>query len=147
MSAGALRWTASDQGSVDTPAVQGQNVPIAGKVVAMDRIDVDAFEALVAAALATIPAELRVEMDNVANIIDEESPPGPLYGLYEGTPLTSRGSYTGASPDRITLFLATICQSAGTTEDLVRQIRVTLLHEVGHHFGIGDERLRELGWS
>ena len=68
-------------------------------------------------------------------------------GLYEGIPLTSRGSYTGASPDRITLFLATICRSAGTTEDLVRQVRVTLLHEVGHHFGIDDERLDDLGWS
>ena len=122
-------------------------MPIAGKVVGMEPIDVDAFEALVAAALATIPDELRAAMDNVAIIIDAESPPGKLYGLYEGIPLTSRGSYTGASPDRITLFLATICRSAGTTEDLVRQVRVTLLHEVGHHFGIDDERLDDLGWS
>jgi predicted Zn-dependent protease with MMP-like domain len=51
------------------------------------------------------------------------------------------------SPDRITLFVATICQSASSTEDLARQVRVTLLHEVGHHFGIGEARLRELGWS
>ena len=113
----------------------------------MEPIDIDAFEALVADALATIPDDLRTQMDNVAIIIDGESPPGPLYGLYEGTPLTSRGSYTGASPDRITLFLATICRSARTTDDLVRQVRVTLLHEVGHHFGIGEDRLRELGWS
>jgi len=113
----------------------------------MDPIDVDAFEALVADALATIPDELRVEMDNVAIIIDDESPPGSLYGLYEGIPLTSRGGYSGAGPDRITLFLATICHSARTHEDLVRRVRVTLLHEVGHHFGIGEQRLRELGWS
>jgi predicted Zn-dependent protease with MMP-like domain len=113
----------------------------------MEPISVDAFEALVDDALATIPDRLRTEMDNVAIIIDDQSPPGPLYGLYEGIPLTGRGSYTGASPDRITLFLATICQSAGTADDLVRRIRVTLLHEVGHHFGIGEDRLRDLGWS
>jgi hypothetical protein len=61
----------------------------------MELIDVDAFAALVADALATIPDELRVEMENVAIIIDDESPPGSLYGLYEGIPLTSRGRYTG----------------------------------------------------
>ncbi len=122
-------------------------MPITGNVVHMEPIDVDTFETLVADALATIPDELRVEMDNVAIIIDYESPPGSLYGLYEGIPLTSRGHYTGARPDRITLFLATICQSARTPEDLVRQVRVTLLHEVGHHFGIGEQRLRDLGWT
>lgn len=113
----------------------------------MEPIAVDAFEALVADALMTIPDNLRSEMENLAIIIDSESSPGPLYGLYEGIPLTSRGSYAGVSPDRITLFLASICQSASTTEDLARRVRVTLLHEVGHHFGIGEARLRELGWS
>src|ERR1700678_860643 len=113
----------------------------------MDPIDVDAFETLVADALEAIPDELRAQMENVAIIIDDESPPGSLYGLYEGIPLTSRGRYAGVSPDRITLFLATICRSASTAEDLARRVRVTLLHEVGHHFGIGEARLRELGWS
>ena len=61
--------------------------------------------------------------------------------------MTGRRNYSGASPDRITLFLATICRSARTPEDLARRVRVTLLHEVGHHFGIGEQRLRELGWS
>jgi len=116
-------------------------------VVDVEPIDVDAFEALVADALATIPDSLRVEMENVAIIIDDESPPGPLLGLYEGVPLTDRDRYSGASPDRITLFLATICRSAGTAEELARQVHVTLLHEVGHHFGIGDDRLHELGWA
>ncbi|HEY1829200.1 MAG TPA: metallopeptidase family protein [Acidimicrobiales bacterium] len=113
----------------------------------MDPIDLDAFESLVTDALETIPDDLRAEMENVAIIIDGESPPGRLYGLYEGTPLTKRSNQGGWSPDRITLFLATICQSAATTEDLARRVRVTLLHEVGHHFGIGETRLRELGWS
>jgi predicted Zn-dependent protease with MMP-like domain len=120
---------------------------ITGKVVDMEPIDIDSFEALVADALATIPDNLRAEMENVAIIIDGESPPGSLYGLYEGIPLTSRGTYAGVNPDRITLFLATICRSASTVEELSRRVRVTLLHEVGHHFGIGEARLRELGWS
>ena len=113
----------------------------------MQPIDVDAFEALVADALEAIPDELRGEMENVAIIIDDESPPGRLYGLYEGIPLTKRGTYGGGSPDRITLFLATICQSARTREELAQRVRVTLLHEVGHHFGIGEARLHELGWA
>jgi predicted Zn-dependent protease with MMP-like domain len=113
----------------------------------VEPIDIDAFEVLVSDALATIPDDLRVEMENVAIIIDAESPPGRLFGLYEGVPLTSRGRYSGARPDRITLFLATICRAAGTTEELARQVRVTLLHEIGHHFGISDARLHELGWA
>ncbi len=113
----------------------------------MEPIDVAAFEALVADALEAIPDELRAGMENVAIIIDDESPPGRLYGLYEGVPLTKRGTYAGASPDRITLFLATICQSARTAEELASRVRVTLLHEVGHHFGIGEARLHELGWA
>jgi predicted Zn-dependent protease with MMP-like domain len=110
-------------------------------------IDVDDFETLVAQALASIPDKLRAEMENVAIIIDDQSPPGRLYGLYEGVPLTKRGTYAGANPDRITLFLATICQSAPNLEELAHRVRVTLLHEVGHHFGIGEARLHELGWS
>jgi len=113
----------------------------------MEPIDVDVFETLVGEALATIPDGLRREMDNVAILIDDASPPGPLYGLYEGVPLTDRGNYSGASPDRITLYLATICRSARTRAELVAQIRITLLHEIGHHFGIDDARLTELGWS
>ena len=113
----------------------------------MEPVDVDTFETLVAQALATSPDTLRSEMENVAIIIDDESPPGPLYGLYEGVPLTKRGNYVGANPDRITLFLATICRSATTFEDLARRVRITLLHEVGHHFGIEEARLHELGWA
>ena len=113
----------------------------------MEPIPTDAFEALVADALASIPDNLRAEMENVAIIIDDQSPPGPLFGLYEGIPLTKRVSYAGVVPDRITLFLATICRSASTPEDLARRVRVTLLHEVGHHFGMDETRLRELGWS
>ncbi len=113
----------------------------------MEPIDVAAFEALVADALEEIPDELRAGMENLAIIVDAESPPGHLYGLYEGVPLTSRGTYAGASPDRITIFLATICRSARTPDELADRVRVTVLHEVGHHFGIGEARLQALGWA
>jgi predicted Zn-dependent protease with MMP-like domain len=125
----------------------GRTKPIAGKVAAVEPVDVDTFEDLVAAALEEIPDELRAGMQNVAIIVDAESPPGRLYGLYEGIPLTQRGTYAGARPDRITLFLATICRSARTPEELAQRVRVTLRHEVGHHFGLGEARLRELGWA
>ncbi len=113
----------------------------------MEPIDVDAFEALVADALEAIPDQLRAEMENVAIIVDDDSPPGRLYGLYVGIPLTQRGTYGGARPDRITLFLATICQSARTPDELPQRVRVTLLPEVGHHVGLGEARVRELGWA
>ena len=92
---GRSRWT-----TARSPALDASN-SIPDRVVDMEPIDVEAFEVLVATALATIPEELRADMDNVAIIIDDESPPGPFYGLYEGVPLTSRGGYAGVSPDRI----------------------------------------------
>ncbi len=145
------RWSSTvsvpqqDQRRLET--VLGHGGTNTGKVVRVEPIDIDAFEDLVAEALESIPDELRAEMENVAIIIDDESPPGRLFGLYEGIPMTKRGTYAGANPDRITLFLATICRSANTAEELADRVRVTLLHEVGHHFGIGEARLQELGWS
>ena len=68
------------------------------------------FEGLVADALDGIPVELGEAMENVAVLVDEHRPPGRLLGLYEGVPLTSRGSnYSATGPDRITIFMATIC--------------------------------------
>src|SRR3984957_12548774 len=95
----------------------------------MDPIDVDAFETLVADALEAIPDQLRAEMENVAIIIDDESPPGPLYGLYEGIPLTKRGTYAGVRPDQITLFLNTICASVRTPDELAQRVRATVLQQ------------------
>jgi predicted Zn-dependent protease with MMP-like domain len=72
-------------------------MPIADKVFGMEPVDVDTFEGLVTDALATIPDQLRAEMENVAIIIDYESPPGSLYGLYEGIPLTKRRGLGGGT--------------------------------------------------
>ena len=106
------------------------------------------FAGLVAEALDTIPPELSGLMDNVVVMVDDDSPPGRLLGLYHGIPLTQRGEYGGmAMPDRITIFRQTICASCDTDAEVVAQVRTTVLHEVAHHFGISDERLDELGWG
>ena len=110
-------------------------------------MSVEEFEGLVADALDEIPAELRGAMENVAVLVDDESPPGGLFGLYEGVPLTGRGNYSASMPDRITIFMATICASCQTSQAVVELVRKTVVHEIGHHFGIDDRRLEELGWA
>jgi predicted Zn-dependent protease with MMP-like domain len=81
-------------------------------------------------------------------VIDDDSPPGGLFGVYQGIPLTERDNYGGmVLPDRITIFRRTICASCDTEAEVVAQVRTTVLHEVGHHFGITDRRLEDLGWG
>ncbi|HEX9258368.1 MAG TPA: metallopeptidase family protein, partial [Acidimicrobiales bacterium] len=106
---------------------------------------------LVADALDGIPAELGRLMDNVAVFVEDERSPW-LLGLYEGIPLTSRQGYGTPvnglpMPDRITIFRLPICRRCATEDDVVTQVRITVIHEVAHHFGIGDKRLHELGWA
>jgi predicted Zn-dependent protease with MMP-like domain len=111
-------------------------------------MSVEQFEELVSDALDGIPAELRAAMENVAVLVDELSPPGGLFGLYEGVPLTRRGNnYSASMPDRITIFMATICGACQSAQEVVELVRKTVVHEVGHHFGIGEERLKDLGWA
>jgi predicted Zn-dependent protease with MMP-like domain len=105
------------------------------------------FEQLVADALDGIPAELGEYMENVAVFAEDRAPAPNLLGLYQGVPLTARGiSYSGTMPDRISIYRNTICAICNAEEEVVEQVRRTVIHEVGHHFGIGDRRLRELGW-
>ena len=99
-------------------------------------------------ALASLPDELRRVMSNVAILVEDEPPRGlPLLGLYQGIPLTRRGSgYAGALPDKITVYRGPLERLYGRDPDrLRREIRHVVVHEVAHHFGISDERLRELG--
>jgi predicted Zn-dependent protease with MMP-like domain len=108
----------------------------------------DVFADLVADALDGIPHELGRYMDNVAVLVDDLAPPGRLLGLYEGVPLTNRENYGGmVMPDRITIFRRTILASCRTEDEVVEQVRRTVIHEVAHHFGISDARLDELGWG
>ncbi len=106
------------------------------------------FADLVSEAIDGIPAELTGLMDNVAVVVDDEAPPGDLFGHYEGVPLTERADYGGlVLPDRITIFRQTICAACNDLEEVVAQVRTTVVHEVAHHFGIDDARLEELGWG
>ncbi|RAG82862.1 hypothetical protein DN069_25185 [Streptacidiphilus pinicola] len=108
------------------------------------------FEELVGDALDGIPVELTRLMDNVVIFVeDEPSADGPeLLGLYEGTPLTERGEwYAGVLPDRITVYRNPTLRMCATEAEVVREVAVTVVHEIGHHFGIPDERLHELGYG
>jgi predicted Zn-dependent protease with MMP-like domain len=105
------------------------------------------FADLVSDALDEMPERFTKLMSNVTVLVDDDSPPGPLFGEYVGVPLTQRGNnYFGALPDRIMLFRQTICAHCETDEEVRRQVAVTVVHEIAHHFGIDDERLDELGW-
>jgi predicted Zn-dependent protease with MMP-like domain len=105
------------------------------------------FEDLVGQALDSIPEALASRMQNVALFVEDRSPEPGLLGLYEGVPLTERGDwYAGVLPDRITLYRDEILGICDTYADVVREVRVTVVHEIAHHFGIDDERLHELGW-
>lgn len=113
----------------------------------MISVDPEAFEQMVAAALDSLPEDLGKLMRNVAVVVDHASPPHGLLGLYQGVPLTSRTTnYAGMLPDKITIFRLQICAICDTEAEVVDQVRRTVVHEVGHHFGISDERLHELGW-
>jgi predicted Zn-dependent protease with MMP-like domain len=108
------------------------------------------FERLVDAALDGIPDELVAHIDNCVILVEEHSPPGErvLLGLYDGIPLTERGtSYGAVLPDRILIFRQPILSICDTVDEVVRQVRITVVHEIAHHFGIDDERLHELGYA
>ncbi len=105
------------------------------------------FEEMVADALDSLPDELGRLMANVAVTVEHGPGPPGLLGLYQGVPLTSRTSgYAGVLPDRITIYRRAICAICSTEAEVTAQVRRTVIHEVGHHFGIGDQRLEELGW-
>jgi predicted Zn-dependent protease with MMP-like domain len=118
----------------------------------------DVFRELVAESLGLLPVEFREYLDNVEVII-EEKPRAEvvremhlrsgqmLFGLYTGIPLTERNRDPTTFPDRITLFRKPLLAYCEDLEELRYQVITTVLHEVAHHFGIGEERLAELGWG
>jgi predicted Zn-dependent protease with MMP-like domain len=107
------------------------------------------FEDHVERALASLPADLREAMSNVEIVVEDENPEDPdLFGLYFGIPLTERGDYAGVLPDKIAIYRLPLEDEFGDDPALlVEEIRVTVLHEIAHHFGIDEDRLEELGWS
>ncbi len=122
----------------------------------MNKETLDFYE-LVERALEGLPPELAELLDNVAIVVDEwpeystplvsVDPDETLYGLYEGVPLTQRGAeYSGILPDKITIFRGPL-ERDFPREELEEQIRITVVHEIAHHFGFGEDRLEELGWG
>jgi predicted Zn-dependent protease with MMP-like domain len=94
-----------------------------------------------------LPSELKSQLSNVEIVVEMEPPAGqPLLGLYQGIPLTRRSSYySGALPDKITIYRGPIERLYGhDQETLRRQVKRVVLHEIAHHFGISDERLIEI---
>jgi predicted Zn-dependent protease with MMP-like domain len=115
------------------------------------------FEEVVARAMDDLPEEIADALSNVFVVV-EQWPSNEtiekmnlrnryeLLALYEGVPLTKRTTGYNALPDRVTIFQGPIEAVSRTEAELKRQIKVAVVHEIAHHFGIGDKRLRELGY-
>jgi predicted Zn-dependent protease with MMP-like domain len=107
------------------------------------------FEALVEQALDEIPDELARLVRNVVVLVEDDAPPDApdLLGVYDGVSLTERGTDHTGLPDRITIFRRPLLEMCADAEELVREVRITVVHEIAHHFGIDDHRLHELGYG
>ncbi|HLM33566.1 MAG TPA: metallopeptidase family protein [Gaiellaceae bacterium] len=101
-------------------------------------------------AVDSLPPELRQAMSNVEIVVEEENAEDrDLFGLYLGIPLTERDSgYSGALPDKIAIYRQPLVEEFGDDPEVLEdEIRITVLHEIAHHFGVDEDRLTELGWS
>jgi predicted Zn-dependent protease with MMP-like domain len=108
-----------------------------------------AFEDEVQAALDSLPPKLAAALDNVAIVIEDENPEDPdIFGLYEGIPLTERGSGDfGQLPDRIAIYRRPLEEDFDDPAELREEIRITVLHELAHYFGFDEDRIAELGYD
>jgi predicted Zn-dependent protease with MMP-like domain len=114
------------------------------------------FEALVREALDGIPRRFRAAIRNMAVVVEEEpspelleemeiEPPDTLFGLYQGTPLTERTwDYGNALPDRIVIFRGPILDSCETEDEVVDAVAETMIHELGHYFGLSEEEIEAI---
>ena len=112
-------------------------------------LDRAGFEALVDQALDEIPTEIASQVHNVVVLVEDEPPADEpdLLGVYEGVSLTERTADHTGLPDRITVFRNPLLEMCDTPEELVREVRITVVHEIAHHFGIDDDRLHDLGYG
>lgn len=120
-------------------------------------MDTERFEELVIRAVEGLPDELQERLENVDIVVADRPTPDQLayvdnkkgsmlLGLYEGVPLTERSSFYGmVAPDKITIFQEAITEACRSETEMVSEIRRVVLHEIAHHFGISDARLKELG--
>lgn len=111
----------------------------------------DRFDALVDEALDSIPDELASLVHNLVVLVEDEPPehePADLLGLYDGVALTHRDSFSPTVlPDRVFVFRNPLLDMCDSEEELVREVGITVVHEIAHHFGISDERLHDLGYA
>jgi predicted Zn-dependent protease with MMP-like domain len=107
------------------------------------------FEALVERALDEIPDEIASQVHNLVVLVEDDAPADDpdLLGVYDGVSLTERTADHGGLPDRITIFRRPLLAMCETPEELVREVRITVVHEIAHHFGIDDDRLHDLGYG
>jgi predicted Zn-dependent protease with MMP-like domain len=112
----------------------------------LDRAD---FDALVDQALDEIPDEIARLVHNVVVLVEDDPPDDDpdLLGVYDGVSLTERGTDHTGLPDRITIFRRPLLDMCRDPDELVREVRITVVHEIAHHFGIDDDRLHELGYG
>lgn len=113
-------------------------------------VTADEFDALVERALDDIPPELASLIHNVVVLVEDEPPEDDpdLLGYYDGVALTAReANHSGALPDRILLFRGPLLDMCTSRDELVDEVRITVVHEIAHHFGIDDARLHELGYA
>jgi predicted Zn-dependent protease with MMP-like domain len=109
---------------------------------------VSRFDDHVRRALDSLPPELARALENVEIVVEAEHPDDPdLFGLYEGVPLPERGDWAGALPDRISIYRIPLEESFPDPAELEREIRITVLHELAHLFGLDEDRLDELGYG
>ena len=113
------------------------------------RMDPQRFDEVVSDALDLIPPRLAAVMDNVVVLVADRHPEeADLLGLYEGVALTERDShYAGSLPDTITIYRDALLDICDREDQVVDEVRITVVHEIAHHFGIDDDRLHELGWA
>jgi predicted Zn-dependent protease with MMP-like domain len=106
------------------------------------------FEEQVRAALDSLPPHLAAALQNIAVVVEDENADDPdLFGLYEGVPLPERGDMAGALPDRIAIYRLPLEEEFPDPTELRDEIRITVLHELGHYFGLDEDRLAELGYE
>ncbi len=106
------------------------------------------FDDHVRAALDELPPHIAEALQNIAVVVEDENSDDPdLLGLYHGVPLPERGDMAGALPDRISIYRIPLEESFPDPDELRSEIRITVLHELGHYFGLDEDRLAELGYD
>lgn len=114
----------------------------------MEPIPEDRFTVLVERALEELPDGFWDRLENVAVLVEDVNADEPdLLGLYEGVPQTERWDYAGVMPDKISVYRLPLCDMVADEDELVDEVKITVVHEVAHHLGIDDDALHELGWD